>query len=80
MGGWWWWVGGGGGWVVVGGGWCTPIFVSNPTVSCQLELELELSVGLGFDNLIINFQGSVGRNLADIRALCGTQNSELNSE
>ena len=33
-----------------GGGWCTPIIVLNPTVSCQSELELELSVGLGFDN------------------------------
>ena len=34
-----------------GGGCCRPIFVSNPTVSRQLELELELSVGLGFDKM-----------------------------
>ena len=41
-------MGGGGG----GGGWSRANIVSNPTVSHQLKLELELSVGvwLGFDN------------------------------
>ena len=34
-----------------GGGWCTPIIMLNPTVSCQSELELEL----GFDNKTIGF-------------------------
>ena len=43
--------------MVGGGGWLRAILGSNPTVSHQLELEFELSVGagLGFDKNLFDY-------------------------